>query len=129
MKLEDINKENPFSVPENYFENFYDRLKDKIDEQPKEVKTLTFNLSRFIKPIVSIAAIILLVLMLTNIDQKQPEYYLAESDSYIENILYDMDDLSFAEAYYSEEGELNSDDLEDYVLDNITDYEIINNLY
>jgi len=37
IKIEEINKENPFTVPENYFENFSVRMADKISET-KEVK-------------------------------------------------------------------------------------------
>jgi hypothetical protein len=130
MKLEDINKENPFSVPDGYFDNFYDRLQNKlVYEEPKKEIKLNFNLSRILNPLAKIAAIILLMLLLTNIDEKESIYLVESNDDYVSNMLYEMDDLSFAEAYYSEEEELNSDDLEDYVLNNMTDYEIINNLY
>ena len=32
IKLEEINKGNPFKVPENYFENFSSRMADKISQ-------------------------------------------------------------------------------------------------
>lgn len=130
MKLQDINKENPFTVPDDYFDTFYDRLKPKLEyeESKKEIK-LNFNLSKIFKPLVNIAAIILLVLLLNNIDKKESTYLLESDYDYMSNMLYEMDDLSFADTYYSNVEELNSDDLEDYVLNNMTDYEIINNLY
>jgi hypothetical protein len=130
MKLKDINKENPFSVPDGYFDTFYDRLQNKLvyEESKKEIK-LNFNLSKILKPLVNIAAIILLVLLLNNVDKKETTYFEYYNDDYITNVLYEMDELSFAEAYYSEGEELNSDELEDYVLNNMTEYEIINNLY
>lgn len=41
IKLEEINKENPFKVPDNYFENFSIRMTDKISEK-RQAKTPSY---------------------------------------------------------------------------------------
>ena len=45
MKLEDINKENIFKVPENYFKEFPGRLDKKMkeDKSPKSVPVFTIQ--------------------------------------------------------------------------------------
>jgi len=62
MKLEDINKTNPFKVPDGYFDNLTDNIMSKIkEEETKKPKVLHFNFDKF-KRFASIAAIVLLSL-------------------------------------------------------------------
>ena len=43
MKLEDINKDNIFKVPDNYFENFPERLRKRIEETEPQKKVTSMN--------------------------------------------------------------------------------------
>jgi hypothetical protein len=58
MKLEDINKDNIFKVPDNYFENFPERLRKRIDETEQQKKTPVIRLRTIIN--MAAAAVILL---------------------------------------------------------------------
>lgn len=37
MKLEDINKENPFIVPDNYFDTFYSNLEIRMNVKKNKI--------------------------------------------------------------------------------------------
>ena len=95
MRLEDINKESPFKVPEGYFDNFNSMMKNRISEDIKKerkIKTVMFYLKRT----VTIAAIFVFSLIITQPDNYTPtkisyeeyvmEYFMTELD---ESYLYD----------------------------------------
>jgi hypothetical protein len=58
MKLEDLNKDNIFKVPDNYFENFPDRLQKRIEETEQQKKVPVIRLRTIIN--IAAAAVILI---------------------------------------------------------------------
>ena len=57
-------KENPFEVPDNYFEDFERRMTEKVDSQPAEEKGKVVSLFSAVKPWVAMAAGFLLIAVL-----------------------------------------------------------------
>lgn len=144
MKLE--NTKNSFKIPDNYFDNFYDRLKERIDAEDTKSKTLklNFNLSKkdiikILKPIISIAAVFIIVFILINIDYKTTNFSKNQTIELTENeILYvllsKLDDVSFYELL-NESNTSNAfekftdNEIEEYVSSSISDYELYNSIY
>jgi len=134
MKLTDINKENPFIVPDNYFDSFYVKLKNKIEKQ--EPKKLTFSISKskitkFLKPVISIAAILLIVFILklqTNQQSFDNQYYteMSVDDIIYEEMISGMDIYSIYELMNEPYEEENfSEQIIDYLASNLSDYELL----
>jgi hypothetical protein len=140
MKLEDINKDNIFKVPDNYFENFPERLQKRIEETEQQKKTPVIRLRTIIN--VAAAAIILMFIIYgitqindnsTSVDQILSEIssddlvnYLVESDmstdEFLENL--DMSVLASTEDPIIEEF-IPSDPLDEETIDELLDeYEI-----
>lgn len=55
-ELSKIKKENPFKVPEHYFDDFSARLQMKLDAEKMEVPKKQSKVIQFLKPALSIAA-------------------------------------------------------------------------
>ena len=55
-ELSKIKKENPFRVPENYFDDFSARLQMKLDAEKMGVPKKQNNIVQFLRPAISIAA-------------------------------------------------------------------------
>lgn len=97
MKLEDIKKDNPFKVPDNYFDDFYSRLENKLEKE--KVKTHKII---YLKPLFAIAASIMLILLLSK-------------------------PISISENFTSRSTiqiELTDDDMVEYIASTSSDYEI-----
>lgn len=66
FKLEDLKKENPFQVPENYFDSLGSRISDRIVSNTSQKEAPVFAFAR-LKPILiytgSIAAVVLFIYM------------------------------------------------------------------
>ena len=140
MKLEDINKDNIFKVPDNYFENFPERLQKRIEETEQQKKTPVIRLRTIIN--VAAAAIILMFVIygitlindnstsadqiLSEISSEDLVNYLVESDmstdEFLENL--DMSVLASTEDPIIEEF-IPSDPLDEETIDELLDeYEI-----
>ena len=152
MKIKDTNietsfrglrKDNPFRVPENYFETFSERLNTKIgEEQRVHVKRsmyITF------KPFLAMAASFALLIVLIYIPYRK--YYRAESNHFAQNkavneridsaggfpqaLISSFSDEQFMSAFSdidkSESKSLTSENLADFIAANYNDYEIVAN--
>jgi len=129
MKQEEINKDlldgipkdNPFKVPDGYFESFAERIQERIENKPV-VQGKRKDFIRVIKPVLWLAASFLLVMLLVQFPIKTffPNYQ-AENDS-IENMdesvisIASLDDDNFYDLLSED---LNSESVEQEVL---TDY-------
>ena len=140
MKLEDINKDNIFKVPENYFEEFPDRLKERIAET-KKIKTAPVISLRRIVQLAAAAVILFFAIygikqinnqpatidqMLADISTEELINYLVESDMSTEELLADLDMsmITFNEDQITDEI-ITSDPLDEEIIDEILDeYEI-----
>ena len=140
MKLEDINKDNIFKVPDNYFENFPERLQKRIDETEQQKKVPVIRL----RPIINIAAAAVILIFaiygITRINDKSASVdqilseissedlvnYLVESDmstdEFLENL--DMSVIASTEDPITDEF-IPSDPLDEETIDELLDeYEI-----
>lgn len=72
MKLEDLNKDNIFKVPDNYFENFPDRLKKRIEEREKHKKVPMIRLRTIIHMAAAAVILIFAIYGITSINKNNP---------------------------------------------------------
>ena len=117
-QLGNIKKGQPFRVPENYFETFADRLMIRIAEEGGELHRKKRSLVIYLRPILMVAASILLVMLLFSVptsrffssDFSEGQFLLAVSD------MKDLDNKT-----------LTSESLADYIATNYSEYDIIAN--
>jgi hypothetical protein len=105
MKLEDINKKNPFLIPEGYFENLSDNIMLKIEKEKKRTKVLKLNL--YLKRAISIAAILLISLFITQTNNNYDNVDSYEYDLSGDELLSlfttsEIEDYIMSEYYYDE---------------------------
>ncbi len=140
MKLEDLNKDNIFKVPDNYFENFPDRLKKRIEESEKHKKVPIIRLKTIIN-MAAAAAILIFVIygitkindnttsvdqLLSEISSEELVNYLVESeistDEFLESL--DLSIIASTEDIISDEF-IPSEPLDEETIDDLLDeYEI-----
>lgn len=154
MKEKDENIENlfgnlkngqPFRVPEGYFETFAERLQVRIEEEelPTKKRTLYF----YLKPALSMAASIALVMLLVYVPIKKffpsTQGYLTQQKSTIDSVdkvgvlPVPVDLFSYfsesqfvsavADMKVIDSETISPDSLGDYIADNYTDLDIIAN--
>ncbi|MBN2522424.1 MAG: hypothetical protein JXB24_04075 [Bacteroidales bacterium] len=103
MKLSEIKKQNPFAVPDGYFDEFLSRLQDKLGEQKDAKKrSLYYSLKPYIYSVASVAAIVLAILVFYKISgNKHSETALLNSEIALafEDDIYDLDEMYIIENY------------------------------
>ncbi|HZK97989.1 MAG TPA: hypothetical protein VFC67_27555 [Prolixibacteraceae bacterium] len=137
-------KDQPFNVPEGYFENFADRLMARIEEeeQPDKKRSLFF----YLKPALMMAASFAFVMLLVYVPIKKflPSTGIAEVSQ--QKVKTDSVDAAsglpatlisyFSESQFMlavtdmtelEPYKLSNDDLGEYIADNYSDYDVIAN--
>ena len=131
-EFNDIKNKNGFKVPDGYFNNFADKMTELVKEE-QIVKSKTFSL----KPILSMAAIFISVLVISwsvfsYFNQTTKQITNSEALAYLECNIDDIsDDLlyeSLGDDYTADNDIINSSDEIDYLEEEITDDEIIDNL-
>jgi hypothetical protein len=147
-RLEGLKNGPSFRVPENYFENFAERLRSRIELESKPVVRISwFN---YLKPAFGIAAVLALAFLLVNIpinlslsdknsladktnvnvSAVQAGNSDGESTASYESLvqLPQSQFLSALEEVFTdnEESQIDPKALEEYLADNSSDYEIIN---
>lgn len=140
MKLDDINKENIFRVPDQYFEEFPNRLQDRIRAVSGKGDGKLISLPTFIK--MSVAASILVLIsfgifhmnsenksndrLLADVPTESLIDYLEESDLSVDELIETIDvgliisDDDLIDPYIISDGEINDKVIEDI----ITEYEL-----
>lgn len=137
-----LEKGQPFRVPENYFETFADRLKERISEE-EQTNHRKRSLYFYLKPVLMAAASIVLVMLLVNIPMKK---FLPSGNNHLANAqtegepLDSIDATSVSLISYFSEGQflaavtdmkeleadtLSTDNLAEFIATNYDDYEII----
>ena len=76
-----LKKDNPFRVPENYFETFTDRLNDRIDEEAQRSKKRSIFV--ILNPILKFAAVFAIAMLLVYIPLKK--YFPAVQENLVQN--------------------------------------------
>ncbi|MEI6678245.1 MAG: hypothetical protein WCL21_06540 [Mariniphaga sp.] len=139
----DIKKTEPFRVPEGYFETFPERLKIRIEKE--EYLSGKRSLLYYLKPALSVAASIALVMLLVYVPFKK---FVPSDKGFIvqkQNSLTNIDSsgtIPIAFISYFSEGQflaafsdmsalesekISSDKLADYIAANYNDFDIIAN--
>jgi len=137
-------KDQPFNVPEGYFENFADRLMARIEEeeQPDKKRSLFF----YLKPVLMMAASFAFVMLLVYVPIKKffPSTGIVDvSQQKVKTDSVDAASLLPATliSYFSESqfmlavtdmtelepDTLSNDDLAEFIADNYSDYDVIAN--
>jgi hypothetical protein len=130
-------EKNPFQTPEGYFDAIEDRIMGKIGPSIRK-KTDTYRIVRFIKPVIGIAASLLLVYLLvkspTNVDniQHSTNAVTAESTStdlldFFPLNLGSIDDNILANAIFSDDSKtavIDSSEVFAYLSSNLNEVEI-----
>jgi len=134
-ELSKIKKENPFRVPDNYFEDFSARLQTKLEEEKKGVSKNQNRFIRYLKPAIGLAAGFALIFSLaywplkTFTPNQQTENVRSETeifDMHYASMVEGIDENSFYALLDEPNGkvQLSNDDLENYVKTNSSEYEI-----
>lgn len=126
MKLEDISKENPFRVPDNYFDNLYDNIQKRIKED-KKPKTINFQFNKFLAVAASIIIFFLIFNPLNISDSIIAESEIVTVDDYLNSSLNYMSDYEIYSLSNSEEV-LDNELLGNYIASAYSDYDIYTNL-
>ncbi len=134
-ELSKIKKENPFRVPDNYFEDFSARLQMKLDAENSEVPVKQNKIIAYLKPALSLAAGFALLFMLaywslkTITPNQQAKNSVFETDLneiLFANMVEGIDENSFYALLDEPNGSvhLSDDDLAVIVNSNSSEYEI-----
>jgi hypothetical protein len=134
-ELSKIKKENPFRVPENYFEDFSARLQIKLEAEKGGTTKNQSRIIQFLKPALGLAAGFALIFMLAywplktftpNQQASNISTQTDESEMFFASLVEGMDENSFY-AMLDEPAasvQLTDDDLANYVKTNSSEYEI-----
>ncbi len=134
-ELSKLKNENPFRVPEGYFDDFAARLQSKIEAEQSFVPSKKSTIIRYLKPAIGLAAGFALIFSLAYWPLKSLTPKQVVKNNTIE---LDINDLLFASAveaidvnsFYellekpSNAEQLNHDDIASYVKNNVSDYEV-----
>jgi len=140
MKLEDLNKDNIFKVPDNYFENFPDRLQKRIEEKENHKKVPVIRLRSIINMAAAAAILIFAIYGITKINDNKTSVdqllseisseelvnYLVESEISTDEFLESLDVSIIASTEDPISDEFNpSESLDEETIDDLLDeYEI-----
>jgi hypothetical protein len=137
-KLSEVKRENPFSVPQNYFDDFNSRLYAKIEAGETVKKPKVYI--RYLRPIIGIAAGLALIITLVygpinrTKNGQTADIGLYSSDSSSESDLLSMigniDDNSLLAIMENNQKDepIGKEEIVDYLSSNMSSYEIYLNL-
>ena len=137
-ELSKIKKENPFRVPENYFEDFSARLQERLEVEKMEKTVVRKNQNRviqFLKPAIGLAAGFALIFTLSywplriftpNEQAENITIVNSESEMLYASWVEGIDENSFYAMLDNPNGSVDftDDDLADFVNTNSSEYEI-----
>lgn len=132
-ELSKLNKENPFRVPENYFEDFSARLQIKLEAEKKGTTKTQSRIIMFLKPALGLAAGFALIFMLAywplktlTPNQQANNSQTDENDIIFTSLVEGMDENSFYAMLDEPEVsvQLSDEDMANYLNTNSSEYEI-----
>lgn len=109
-KLDGMKKDLPFSLPENYFENFPERLRDRLETRQKS--GFVEKTYKLVRPQLAIAAVLAAFILLgyfivrSTLDTGRQNENIEEYAVIIDYYIYDFDDEAIM-AVFTEENNLN----------------------
>jgi hypothetical protein len=150
-RLEGLKSGKDFRVPENYFDNFSERLRARIEEESKPVIKLSWF--TYLKPALGIAAVLLIALLLISVpvklsllEQKQVSENALNTNKQsnesstsslsdelaasFESLLVQLPQSQFlstleADFNQGDQSQIDPKELEEFLADNSIDYELI----
>jgi hypothetical protein len=140
-ELSKLKKEQPFGVPDKYFDDFSARLHHRLEAEKQALPQPKNTFIRYLKPALGLAASFALIFMLVYWPVKTflPNY-LAKTNTFIEStneedafltFIEKLDENSFfallQESKSNEKtvnGDFNDEELMSYLSSNVSDYEI-----
>lgn len=134
-ELSKIRKENPFRVPDNYFENFSARLQERMETEKAGVPEKKNTIIRYLKPAIGLAAGFALIFTLSywplrmftpNEQANNSNSSNTESEMLYASWVEGIDVGSFYAMLDNPNGSVDftDDDLADFVNTNSSEYEI-----
>jgi len=134
-ELSKIKKENPFRVPENYFEDFSARLHERLEAEKAGVHRNQNRIIQFLKPAIGLAAGFALIFTLSywplriftpNEQAKNLSTGSSESEMLYASWVEGIDENSFYAMLDNPNGSVDftDDDLVDFVNTNSSEYDI-----
>lgn len=134
-ELSKIKKENPFRVPENYFEDFSARLQMKLETEKGGSTKNRSRIIQFLKPALGLAAGFALIFTLaywpltkltTNRQANNNITQTEVNDMIFTSLVEGMDENSFYAMLDEPEVtvQLSADDMANYLITNSSEYEI-----
>lgn len=135
-ELSKIERKNPFSVPDNYFEDFSARLQVRLDAQPVEKQGVKTRIIQYLKPALALAAGFALIFTLVYWPVKliTPGEVAGNnsseqgiSDMVYRNMVEGIDEYSFVALLDENPNEVkfSDDELVTYLNTNSSDYEVL----
>ncbi len=101
MKIDDIEKKNPFKVPDNYFENLNERILGNILSETNRKRKVVNVIN--LKPFLAIAASVVLIVVIglsvlfNNTGPKQEVMLTKQKTDYINELALENIDISYLE--------------------------------
>lgn len=134
-ELSKIKKENPFRVPENYFEDFSARLQERLETEKMGVHKNQNKVIQFLKPAIGLAAGFALIFTLSywplriftpNEQAENITIVNSESEMLYASWVEGIDENSFYAMLDNPNGSVDftDDDLADFVNTNSSEYDI-----
>lgn len=134
-ELSKIKKENPFRVPENYFEDFSARLQERLETEKMGVHKNQNRVIQFLKPAIGLAAGFALIFTLSywplriftpNEQAENITIVNSESEMLYASWVEGIDENSFYAMLDNPNGSVDftDDDLADFVNTNSSEYDI-----
>jgi LysM repeat protein len=115
-----MKKDQPFKVPEDYFENLSDRIQEKIELEENPKKRMLQVLKPYVWMAASIIGIVFIakVVLTNSVDPnyKIQQYSQSEISIDTQSVIVNTDDLN----WFSDEEELTSEEIIEY----LSDYDI-----
>jgi len=133
-KLSKIKKENPFKVPDHYFDNFSARLQASIEAEKTTGTAKQNTIIRYLKPAIGLAAGFALIFslaywpmkLLTPNELAKNEVKENTTEMLYASIVESIDENSFYNLLEEtiSAASLNDEEMEDYMKANSTDFEL-----
>lgn len=113
-----MKKDQPFKVPEDYFENLSDRIQEKIELEENPKKRVLQVLKPYIWMAASIIGIVFIakVVLTNSVDPNYKVQQISQSEISVDtqNLVVDTEDLNW---FSEDEEELTSEEIIEYLSD------------
>lgn len=132
INLEDLDRENPFSVPDGYFDSFSSRLMSRIDELDRPPVKRDLGM-RYLRPMIGLAASFALIALLMYVPVKiiGPQLGKNNNQEELESSEFEVDVLTSDYTFYEllteslEQEPMAESIIETALLASLSDFELL----